>query len=99
MILSALVSAERYGLEIVDTIQRETGRELSLGGLYTTLARMERKGLVKSRWGDSTDIRRGARRRYYRVTGLGERAFATTRQTLLKALRPAPRMATGWSAP
>lgn len=92
MLLAALMakeSKEQYGLEIVETVKKITqGRQsISLGGLYTTLNRMESKGLVVARWGDSTEVRQGARRRYYKITGLGERALAETKSVLLKVLR------------
>jgi DNA-binding PadR family transcriptional regulator len=90
IILSALASKERYGLEIIDAVKKATGQTLSVGGLYTTLHRMERKGLVTARWGESTEARQGARRRYYRFTGLGNRAFAETKSVLMKAFRFAP---------
>jgi len=88
-ILAALVSKERYGLEIVETIKKATqGREvLSLGGLYTTLHRMEQKRLVVATWGESSEVRQGARRRYYRITALGESALAESRDVLLQAFR------------
>ena len=81
LILTAL-SKERYGLEIVDKVREITDakQEISLGGLYTTLHRMEEKGLVESRWGEPTDPRQGARRKYYKVTGLGIRAFKQATQ-------------------
>lgn len=90
VILSALVSKEQYGLEIIETVKKITDGELllSLGGLYTTLHRMERKNLVCGRWGESTEVRRGARRRYYSMTGVGELAIAGARQRLLKVLLP-----------
>jgi DNA-binding PadR family transcriptional regulator len=45
-LLSALVAKERYGLEIIEVIEDATGRKgiLSLGSLYATLHRMEKKG-------------------------------------------------------
>src|SRR5262245_12815487 len=92
LILSALVPAERYGLEIVDTVKELTeGRvKLSLGGLYTTRHRMEVKTLVAGRWGEATNDRQGARRRYYKVTGLGERALAEATAVLRSALSLVP---------
>ena len=88
-ILAALASKERYGLEIIEAIKKAThGQEvLSLGGLYTTLHRMEAKGLVTSEWGDSTDVRLGARRRYYRITGLGQRALDDSKNILMMTFR------------
>lgn len=77
LILSGLSAGERYGLEIIDKVREisEGKARLSLGGLYTTLHRMEEKGLVKSRWGEPTEVRQGARRRYYKITGLGIRSL------------------------
>ncbi len=89
-ILATLVSKDRYGLEIVNTL-RDLGQSMSLAGLYTTLARLERQGLVTSRWGDDkVDVRQGARRRYYEITGLGERAIKETKAVVMKILRPVP---------
>ena len=90
LILATLETREQYGLEIVGTMKKDTGQSISLGGLYTTLHRMERKGLVSARWGESTELRQGARRRYYKVTARGERALADTKRVLMKALRAAP---------
>jgi PadR family transcriptional regulator, regulatory protein PadR len=92
VLLSALVSKDRYGLEIRDTVKKVTGgrQSLSFGGLYAALARLERRGFVTSEWGESTPERQGARRRYYHITGDGARALADTRDVLGRAFRLAP---------
>src|SRR5213593_628103 len=66
LIASAISGKELYGLQIVDEVLALTRgkRRISLGGLYTTLHRMEDKKLVTSRWGETVDDRQGARRRY-----------------------------------
>lgn len=92
-VLSTLVSRERYGLDIVRTLE-DKGQALSLAGLYTTLARVERDGFVTSRWGDEeVDVRRGARRRYYALTGLGEKALRETTAVVRRVLRTVPSVA------
>jgi len=87
LILTALSSGERYGLEIIEKAHEISERKikLSLGGLYTTLHRMEEKGLLASRWGESPEVRQGARRKYYKVTGLGIRSLNQAKQ-LFKAV-------------
>lgn len=82
LILMALSSKERYGLEIIEKVEEisDAKVKLSLGGLYTTLHRMEEKGLLKSRWGESTEIRQENRRKYYKPSGLGARALRETTQ-------------------
>jgi PadR family transcriptional regulator len=87
LILAALETSEwLYGLSISERILETTGQALSPGSLYTTLHRMEQKGLVYSRWGESTEVCCGARRRYYQLTALGLQTFIESRQMLIKAL-------------
>jgi PadR family transcriptional regulator, regulatory protein PadR len=87
-ILVALSHGEQYGREILATIAKLTARldRIALGGLYTTLNRMEGKGLIKGRWADD-DERDGARRRYYVLTGEGARELAEARALLEQAAR------------
>ena len=97
LIASAISGKELYGLQIVDEVLALTRgkRRISLGGLYTTLHRMESKKLVTSRWGETVDDRQGARRRYYKIAGLGARALSETKRVLGPALRLAHGMAGG----
>jgi PadR family transcriptional regulator PadR len=86
-VLATLVSKERYGLEIRNTVQ-ELGQSLSLAGLYTTLARLEKQGLVAARWDDEkVEVRQGARRRYYAITGSGVKALKETKVVMTRVLR------------
>ncbi|HKW90885.1 MAG TPA: PadR family transcriptional regulator [Methylomirabilota bacterium] len=89
VLLSMLVGRERYGLEIRDAAG-EVGQDVSLASLYTTLNRLEKAGLVRGRWGAPTEIRRGARRRYYALTALGEQALRDTRHVWQRVLRRLP---------
>ena len=92
LILASLVSNELYGRQVADSVSELTNgkRRLSLAGLYTTLNRMETKGLIEGRWAEGDDDnRQNARRRYYRVSGLGVRVLQDMRQALNTAtLRP-----------
>ncbi len=75
MILGLLVNGEKYGREIRDEYQRAAQQKMPLGSLYTTLDRMEQKGFIKSRLGDSNPVRGGNRRRFFRITASGQRAL------------------------
>ena len=66
-----------YGVSISTEIAERTGRTPSPGALYTTLDRLEEKGLVVSRIGDPTPQRGGRAKRYFRVTKAG--AYAVKR--------------------
>ena len=71
-ILTVLLGRELYGLEILDYINPERpGTPLTYGSIYPALNRLDKKGLIESKWGDESTGSSGARRRYYKVTGLG----------------------------
>ena len=65
-----------YGASIAQDIEQTTGRRCSLGALYTTLDRLESKGLVKTSMGDPTPERGGRAKRMVKLTGAGRRAAA-----------------------
>jgi len=68
-VLMGAPSHRHYGLEIA----REAG--LSSGTTYPILARLERDGWLTSAWEQIDPVVEGRRpRRYYRLTGQGERA-------------------------
>ena len=63
-----------YGVAIRREIQTHTGRNTTPGALYTTLDRLEQKGLVASRLGDPTPERGGRAKRFYVVSRAGREA-------------------------
>ena len=72
MLLAALrVAADSpddvYGVAIRRELLARTGRDVSPGAIYTALERMERRGLVTSRFGEPTPVRGGKRKRLYTV--------------------------------
>src|SRR5262245_42791859 len=93
-ILTLLVGRELYGLAILEASRTAVGdtRALRPGSLYTALAKLEHKGLVRSWWGEERPPERGgARRRYYTATGLGAEVLTATqlRRMQLAAWQPA----------
>jgi PadR family transcriptional regulator PadR len=73
---AARLGEEAYGVAIRQEIEDATGRRCSLGALYTTLDRLETKGLVKTWMGDPTPQRGGRPKRMVRVTAKGRPAAA-----------------------
>ena len=89
VILSVLrVGADAYGVPVHDEIQRLTRRDMTLGTIYKTLARLEAKGLVTSKIGKPTAERGGRRTRCYSVSAAGKRE-------LQRSMRALSRMASG----
>jgi DNA-binding PadR family transcriptional regulator len=73
-----------YGAAIRQEIHARSGRDVSINAVYTTLDRLESKGLLRSWVGEPTPQRGGRRRKFYalRPTGLAAlrqayRAFTT----------------------
>jgi DNA-binding PadR family transcriptional regulator len=90
VLLAILRLGERaYGVSILAEIAACTGREPAPGALYTTLDRLEDKGLVTSRLGDPIPSRGGRAKRYFAATPAGVDAVAGAQracQRLLKGL-------------
>ena len=78
--LAALLAVARlnenaYGLAIRRDLAERTGRDYSVGAVYTTLQRLEDKGLVRSHHSPPLPIRGGRSRRHFSLTGAGARAI------------------------
>jgi PadR family transcriptional regulator, regulatory protein PadR len=65
---------DAYGVAIRKDIEEATGRACSIGALYTTLDRLEEKGLIQTHMGDPTPQRGGRPKRMVRVTAKGIQA-------------------------
>ena len=78
LLLTAAVQLgeEAYGAAIRKQIEEATHRRCSIGALYTTLDRLETKGLLETWMGDATPQRGGRAKRMVRVTAKGTRAAA-----------------------
>lgn len=69
------LGANAYGATIRREIEARAGRELSISAVYTTLQRLEQKGLVRSRIGEPLPERGGRRRKYVELQPAGARAL------------------------
>ncbi len=67
---------EGFGAAVQREIAERSGRDVTLGAVYTALTRLEEKGYVTSRMGDPLPQRGGRRRRHYEVLPAGHAAIA-----------------------
>jgi DNA-binding PadR family transcriptional regulator len=76
LILAVLASEPLHGYAIIAELKHRSGGALALpeGTVYPALHRLERSGLLASRWSDG-----GRRRRVYRLTPRGRRALGERR--------------------
>jgi PadR family transcriptional regulator, regulatory protein PadR len=71
---------QAYGAGIRREITLCTGRKVAPGALYTTLDRLEEKGIVRARVGEATPQRGGRAKRYFTVTRAGLAAVRTAQK-------------------
>ena len=64
-----------YGAAIRQEIHARSRRDVSINAVYTTLDRLESKGLLKSWVGDPTPQRGGRRRKFYALRPAGVAAL------------------------
>jgi PadR family transcriptional regulator, regulatory protein PadR len=82
-----------YGVSIAEAIEEATGKRVSIGALYTSLARLEEKSYVSTRIGEPTEERGGRAKKFYKIEGLGQKALNDTvniRNRFLSKLQTQP---------
>jgi DNA-binding PadR family transcriptional regulator len=73
---------DAYGRAILKQVHNLLQRNVSAGSVYTTLDRLEARGLLKSKLAAGTPSRSGRARRYYTVAAQGKHALSDARKTL-----------------
>jgi PadR family transcriptional regulator, regulatory protein PadR len=84
---------EAYGVSIKKEIETRLARKVSVGALQSALKRLEEKGFLKSREGESTQERAGRPKRYFSITAYGKKAMEYTRSTRNELWEAIPKMA------
>lgn len=80
LILSLLHSRDMYGYELAKLVREKSEQQFELkeGTLYLSLKRLEKNEWISSYWGDEQGP--GGRRKYYKLTPLGEEGFEEKRK-------------------
>jgi DNA-binding PadR family transcriptional regulator len=77
------LAEDAYGAAIRQEIHARSGRDVSINAVYTTLERLEDKGLLRSWTGEPTSQRGGRRRKFYALKPAGiaalRQAYAAVR--------------------
>jgi DNA-binding PadR family transcriptional regulator len=80
LLMTGILGADAYAFRIAEEVEIQTGRAVSIGAVHSTLTRLEKKGLLTSKFGQPTIERGGRRKRIYTVTAVGKRALAASRE-------------------
>lgn len=66
---------DAYGVSVMDSIEKETGRQLNISAIHAVLTRLEEKGYVASKMSEPTQERGGRRKRIFLLTASGKRSL------------------------
>ncbi|MCA8998736.1 MAG: helix-turn-helix transcriptional regulator [Planctomycetaceae bacterium] len=82
LILAILEKSPSHGFQIVKQLEHrgEGALRLREGTIYPVLYRLESAGLIRAKWDDSEEDRRGPRRKVYSLTRKGTRRLAESRE-------------------
>lgn len=75
----AILNGDAYGVSIIEEIENQLNRRVSIGAVQTVLKRLESKKMVLSIFGEPSNIRGGKRKRIYSVTTLGKQVLKDTK--------------------
>lgn len=75
---------DAYGTQVKLMLSELIQREVTIGALYTTLDRLEKKGLLTSHMGEATAERGGRAKKYFVITGDGVKALKQSKQALTR---------------
>lgn len=81
---------EAYGMTIRVEIEERTERPVSIGAVYTTLRRLERKGLVASQLGEPSPSRGGRAKKFFRLEPAGLEALERSREMFARLWEGVP---------
>jgi len=71
---------DAYIVSIKDQLERYTDKNLSFGALYVSLNRLIKNGYLESSVGESSSVRGGRAKKYYKLTKDGILALKDIRQ-------------------
>ncbi len=71
---------QAYSVIVAEELERELGRSITTGATHAAMQRLEKKGFLTSRMGESTAERGGRRKRLYTVTVAGGKMLEEVRR-------------------
>lgn len=81
LLITAILHDEAYGVKVMEEIEHQTHRKISISAVHTALDRLDKKGFLQSYTGGATAERGGRSKRYFKVTNLGVEALKMIKET------------------
>lgn len=80
MLVVALLHDDAYGYAIQKEIKERCDRAITISTVHASLARLEKKGYVSSRYAGATSSRGGRRKHLFQLTQAGEKVLIRTKE-------------------
>jgi DNA-binding PadR family transcriptional regulator len=74
------IKDEAYGVPVQRFVEKATGRNITMGSVYSALTRLEAKGYLRSVMSAPMQVRGGKGRRVFEVTAEGTRTLKSLRR-------------------
>jgi len=91
----AILQGDAYGIAIIEEMEQRLDRKVSIGSLQTVLRRLEKKGYLKSEFGEATAVRGGKRKRYFELTQHGQKILQEAKEMRVGLWNAIPDLALG----
>ena len=75
LLLIGGLSDQAYSVNIVQEYEKQTGKKINVSAIHTVLYRLEEKGFLESKLGESTSMRGGKRKRLFYLTPYASNAL------------------------
>lgn len=85
----AMLEDEGYAISVKQEVEQRTNRTINLSAIHSTLYRLEKKGFLNSKLGESTKVRGGKRKRIFNITPFGVKSLKeakSLREDIWKAI-------------
>lgn len=96
LLIIGILDGNAYGITVLDEIEAQTNRRVSVSTIHTTLNRLEKKGYVESYKGGASAVRGGRSKRLYRINLAGQNALEKVRLQREKLWSLMPKISFGY---
>jgi len=75
LLLVGVLHDGAYSVAIVEEYKKQTGKNINISAIHTVLYRLEEKGFLESKLGESGDFRGGKRKRIFYLTSYARKVL------------------------
>ncbi|MFA8343034.1 MAG: PadR family transcriptional regulator [Rhodothermaceae bacterium] len=80
LLIIGILDDNAYGISIMQEIEKQVKRKISISAVHTVVTRLESKGFLKSSLGGETNERGGRKKRFFVLTTKGKKALEEVKQ-------------------